>query len=63
MLRPPASHHSRLGPGEPDLAKIPRDAHPALGIVRTTDLKAPISFALSFVNHLFQLISHFVHLA
>jgi hypothetical protein len=48
MLRPPASDRSRLGPGEPDLAKIPRDAHLALGIVRTTDHKAPISFALSF---------------
>jgi hypothetical protein len=33
--------------GGHDLAKIPRDAHPALGIVRTTDLKAPISFALT----------------
>jgi hypothetical protein len=48
MLRPPASHHGRLCPGELDLAKIPGDARPALGIVCTTDLKAPISFALSF---------------
>jgi hypothetical protein len=32
-----ASHRGRLGLGEPDLAKIPRDAHPALGIVCTSD--------------------------
>jgi hypothetical protein len=46
MLRPSLLTTS-TGPVEPDPAKIPRDVHPALGIVSTTDIGAPISFALS----------------
>ena len=36
----PLAHHSTT-------AKIPRDGHPALAIVGSTDLSAPISFVLS----------------
>ena len=42
MLRPSASSPQ---PVEPDADKFPRDSHPLLGIVRTTDLSTPISFA------------------
>jgi hypothetical protein len=42
LQRPSASSPQ---PFEPGADKFPRDSHPVLGIVRTTDLSTPISFA------------------